>query len=68
MIIVAHSDNFRWFGPEKNLDEWDSVIQIFNNHGYKVTDATDKEFVGIKISRDEQIIYWIYDRLHHRRG
>jgi hypothetical protein len=50
MIIIAHSDDFRWFGPEENLDEWDNVIKIFNKHGYQVTDATDKEFVGIRIS------------------
>jgi hypothetical protein len=29
------------------------VMTIFNKHGYQVTDATSKEFVGIKISRDE---------------
>lgn len=42
MVIIAHSDDFHWFGP----DEWDSVIRFFNKHGYQVTDATDKEFVG----------------------
>ena len=59
MIIIAHSDDFRWFGPEENLDEWDSVVKIFNKHGYQVTDATDKEFVGIKITRDEQFNYYM---------
>jgi hypothetical protein len=38
MIIITHSDDFRLFGPEENLDE------IFNKHGYQVTVATDKEF------------------------
>jgi hypothetical protein len=59
MIIIAYSDDFRWFGPEENLEEWDNAIKIFNNHGYQVTDATDKEFVGIKISRDEQFNYYM---------
>ena len=59
MIIIAHSDDFRWFGPEENLDEWDNIIKIFNKHGYQVTDATDKEFVGIKISRDKSFNYYM---------
>jgi hypothetical protein len=53
---MAHSDDFRWFGPEENLDEWDNVIKIFNKHVYQVT---DKEFVGIRISRDEQFNYYM---------
>ena len=32
MIIIAHSDDFRWFGPEENLDELDYIIKIFNKH------------------------------------
>jgi hypothetical protein len=59
MIIIAHSEDFRWFGPEGNLDEWDNVIKIFSSHRYQVTDATDKELVGIKISRDEQFNYYM---------
>jgi hypothetical protein len=23
---IARSDDFRWFGPEENLDEWDSAV------------------------------------------
>jgi hypothetical protein len=57
IITIARTDDFRWFGPEENLDEWDNVIKIFNKHGYQVTDATDKEFEGIRISRDEQLNY-----------
>lgn len=57
MMIIAHSDDFRWFGPEEYLHEWDNVVKIFNRHGYQVTDATDKEFVGIKIQRDENNNY-----------
>jgi hypothetical protein len=59
MIIIAHSDDFRWFGPEENPDEWDNVIKMFNKHGYQVTDATDKDFVSINISRDEQFNYYM---------
>jgi hypothetical protein len=48
---------FAGSAPKRNLDEWDNIIKIFNKHGYQVTDATDKEFVGIKISRDELFKY-----------
>ena len=63
MIIIAHSDNFRWFGPPDHIHEWDAVIQAFNKHGYQVTDATDKEFVGIRIEVDEHLNYYI---IQHR--
>jgi hypothetical protein len=36
-----------------------NVITIFNKHGYQVTDATDKEFVGIRISRDDHFNYYM---------
>jgi hypothetical protein len=31
MIIIAHSDDFRRFGPEEILDEWDNFNKIFVN-------------------------------------
>ena len=59
MLIIAHSDDFRWFGPPDKLDEWDLIIATFNAHKYEVTDATDKEFVGIRIQRDEDGTYYM---------
>ena len=59
LIIIAHSDDFRWFGPDNLLSEWDLLIKTFGEHKYEVTDATDKEFVGIKISRDEDFNYYM---------
>ena len=59
MIVIAHSDDFRWFGPEENVHEWDSLVATFNKHGYDVTDATEKEFVGIKITRDKDYNYYM---------
>ena len=50
MLIIAHSDDFRWFGPLEKLDEWELIIATFNTHKYEVrTITTDKEFVGIVI-------------------
>ena len=59
MLIIAHSDDFRWFGPSDKLDEWDLIIATFNAHKYEITDATDKEFVGIRIQRDEDGTYYM---------
>jgi hypothetical protein len=59
LIIIAHSDDFRWFGPNNMIDEWDLLIKTFGEHKYEVTDATDKEFVGIKISHDKDFNYYM---------
>ena len=59
LIIMAHSDDFRWFGPDNMLNEWDLLIATFNEHKYEVTDATDKEFVGIKITHDKDFNYFM---------
>ena len=59
IIIMAHSDDFRWFGSKVNLDEWDLLIKTFNAHKYEVTDATNKEFVGIHIYHDEEYNYYM---------
>ena len=39
-------------------------VATFNKHGYDVTDATDKEFVGIKITRDNDYNYKYYMDQH----
>jgi hypothetical protein len=59
MLIIAHSDDFRWFGPPDMLHEWDLIIKTFNAHNYEVTDATNKEFVGIKITREPDGTYYM---------
>jgi hypothetical protein len=58
LLIIAHSDDFRWFGPAELLSEWDLLCATFNAHKYKVTDCTDKEFVGIKIECDAEFNYY----------
>ena len=54
MFIIAHSDDFRWFGSKDVTHEWDTLIKNFSVHKYTVTDCTDKEFVGINITHDDQ--------------
>lgn len=56
---MAHSDDFRWFGPNTMMHEWDLIVVTFNKHKYEITDATDKEFVGINIYRDEEYNYYM---------
>ena len=57
IILIAHSDDFRWFGPLHLMCEWDLLIATFNQHKYEVTDATTKEFVGIRITCDSNFNY-----------
>ena len=59
IIVIAHSDDFRWFGPPEYLSEWDDLVATFNKYKYEVTDATNKEFVGIHIYHDEDFNYYM---------
>jgi hypothetical protein len=59
LLIIAHSDDFRWFGPQTLLYEWKLLCDTFNAHKYRVTDCTDKEFVGIRITCDESFNYYM---------
>ena len=58
-LLIAHSDDFRWFGDMKDINEWDKLVVNFNKHKYKVTDCSDKEFVGIRITCDENFNYFM---------
>ena len=58
-MLIAHSDDFRWFGEPCDLPEWELLVATFHKHNYKVTDVTDKEFVGINITIDSQYNYYI---------
>jgi hypothetical protein len=60
VLVIAHSDDFRWFGPVELITEWEMLVQTFEAHKYKVSDATDNEFVGIKITRDEKYNYHMH--------
>ena len=32
IFVIAHSDDFRWFGSEDVTHEWDALIKNFNKH------------------------------------
>lgn len=59
ILVIAHSDDFRWFGPPDLIKEWDLLVLTFNKHRYEVTDATNKEFVGIHIYHDVHFNYYM---------
>ena len=59
ILLIAHSDDFRWFGDESEISEWKLLVDTFEKHKYKVTDVSDNEFVGIKITRDENFNYFM---------
>ena len=59
ILLIAHSDDFRVFCDKRDLSEWDALVKNFNKHKYKVTDCSDKEFVGIRITKDEDYNYYM---------
>ena len=59
ILLIAHSDDFRLFCDMRDISEWDNLVKNFNKHKYKVTDCSDKEFVGIRITRDEEYNYFM---------
>ena len=58
-MLIAHNDEFRWFDEPCDLPEWELLVATFHKHNYKVTDATNKEFVGINITIDSESNYFI---------
>ena len=58
LFVIAHSDDFRWFGSEDTLHEWGALVKNFNAHKYTATDCTDKKFVGINIRHDVDFNYY----------
>ena len=59
ILVIAHSDDFRWSGSGDVLFEWEAFVKNFNAHKYTVTNCTDKEFVGINITDDEDYNYYM---------
>ena len=59
ILLIAHSDDFRWFGDESEISEWTLLVNTFENYKFKVTDVSDNEFVGINITRDDNFNYYM---------
>ena len=54
ILVVFHSNDFRWSGPRHLLAEWDSLVAAFEASRYKVKDCTKELFVGINLTSDEK--------------
>ena len=59
ILLIAHSDDFRWFGDESELSDWTLLVNTFGKHKYKVTDVSDNDFVGINITREYNLNYYM---------
>ena len=44
---------------KKDISEWENLLDTFNKHKYKLTECTDKEFVGIRITCDDNFNYYL---------
>ena len=61
-ISLDGEDPFHWYKMLPVIgghDEWEALVKNFNAHKYTVTDCTDKEFVGINITHDEEYNYYM---------
>ena len=54
ILVVFHTDDFRWCGPPHLLAEWDSLVAAFKASRYKVKDCTKEPFLGINVTSDEK--------------
>ena len=62
IMVIFHSDDFRWCGPPHMLSEWDTLVAAFEASRYKVKDCTKEPFVGINVTSDELGNYYLDQR------
>jgi hypothetical protein len=56
---MVHNDDVYCFGYPTMMHKWDLLVATFKEHNYEITDACDKEFVGINISTDKDMNYYV---------
>ena len=56
ILVIFHSDDFRWCGPVHLLAEWYTLVAAFEASRDKVT---KEPFVGINVTTDEQGNYYL---------
>ena len=59
ILLMFHSDDFRWSGSKSVMHEWDILVKAFEESKYKVKDCTADPFVGINVSTDEDGNYYL---------
>ena len=55
ILVMFHSDDFRWSGPPHLLAEWDILVAAFEAARYKVKEP----FVGINVTIETQGNYYL---------
>ena len=55
ILLMFHSDDFRWCGPSNMIAEWDTLVAA----RYMVKDCTKEPFVGINVTSDNQGNYYL---------
>ena len=66
-ILIAHSDDFRMFFDIKHQEEYDGFCAALVKRGYKIMVTTDKPFVGLEISQDEDGHYYMSQKLFKKQ-
>ena len=59
ILLMFHSDDFRWSGSKDVMHEWDTLVKAFESSKYKVKDCTSEPFVGINVTTDENGNYYL---------
>jgi hypothetical protein len=59
ILLIAHIDNFRWFGGADQTHEWELLLATFNSHKSEITDTVGKEFIGVHFYRDDNFNYYM---------
>ena len=59
ILVMFHSDDFRWSGPPHLLAEWSILVAAFEAARYKVKDCTKEPFVGINVTSGTQGNYYL---------
>jgi hypothetical protein len=67
-IQIAYNDDFRCFGYPTMMHKWDLLVATLSAHNYEITDASDKEFVGISIRTTRERYELLYGPNEDGRG
>ena len=59
ILVMFHSDDFRWCGPPDMIEEWNKLVAAFEMTKCKVKDCTKEIFVGINVTAEDQDNYYL---------
>ena len=59
ILVIFHSDDFRWCDPPDMIEEWKKLVASFEASKFKVKHCTKEPFVGINVTTDDQCNYYL---------